>query len=174
MLTCPSRSIGAQATHCAVSGSTSSNCTTDRALASTSKSGCSQPRYTRQWCTAASREARARATTTRCAEPTTASRLAASVWRNNNRADHLISYLNKLMKIGSEIIEATLRRRWILFAGLVARMEDTRLPKCVMFGELLGGAGCVEGQEKECMDMFPGRPQSFRHHRRPVDNCRPG
>ena len=32
--------------------------------------------------------------------------------------------------------------------GFVARMEDTRLPKCVMFGELVGGAGCVEGQEK--------------------------
>ena len=28
-------------------------------------------------------------------------------------------------------------------------MEDTRLPKCVMFGELVGSAGCVEGQEKE-------------------------
>ena len=29
-------------------------------------------------------------------------------------------------------------------------MENTRLPKCVMFGEL-GGAGCVGGQEKEWM-----------------------
>ena len=29
-------------------------------------------------------------------------------------------------------------------------MEDTRLPKYVMFGELVGGAGCVGGgQEKE-------------------------
>ena len=46
--------------------------------------------------------------------------------------------------------------RRILFAGFVARMEDTRLPKCVMFGELVGGAGCVGGQEKEwtgcCLD----------------------
>ena len=32
-----------------------------------------QPRYSRQCCTAASRGARARATTTRCAEPTTGS-----------------------------------------------------------------------------------------------------
>ena len=31
--------------------------------------------------------------------------------------------------------EATLRRRRILFAVFVARMEDARLPKCVMFGE---------------------------------------
>ena len=50
-----------------------SNCTTDRALPSGSKSGSSEPRYSRQCCTAASRGARARATTTRCAESNTAS-----------------------------------------------------------------------------------------------------
>ena len=33
-------------------------------------------------------------------------------------------------------------------------MEDTRLPKCVMFGEFIGRAGCVEGQEKEWMRCF--------------------
>ena len=38
--------------------------------ASRSKPGCSEPRYLRQRCTAASRGARARTTTTRCAEPT--------------------------------------------------------------------------------------------------------
>ena len=27
-------------------------------------------------------------------------------------------------------------------------MEDTRLPKCVMFRELIGYAGCVGGKEK--------------------------
>ena len=42
----------------------------------------------------------------------------------------------------------------ILFTGHVARMEDTRLPKCVMFGELVGGAGCVGDQEKEWMGCF--------------------
>ena len=53
------------------------------------------------------------------------------------------------LKTGSESIEATLRRRRILLAGFVARVEDTRLPpKCVMFGEMVGGAGCVGGQEK--------------------------
>ena len=41
-----------------------------------------------------------------------------------------------------------------MFAGFVARMEDTRLPKCVLFGELVGGAGCVGGQEKEWMGYF--------------------
>ena len=33
-------------------------------------------------------------------------------------------------------------------------MENTRLPKCVMFGELVGGTGCVGGQEKEWMECF--------------------
>ena len=58
------------------------------------------------------------------------------------------------MKTGSESIEATLRRRRILFAGFVARMEDTRLPKCAMFGEMVMGAGCVGGQEKEWIGCF--------------------
>ena len=33
-------------------------------------------------------------------------------------------------------------------------MEDTRLPKCVMFGEIGGGAGCVRGQEKKWTGCF--------------------
>ena len=70
-------------------------------------------------------------------------------WRKHNRADPSISYLDTLLKTGSESIEATLHRRRILNAGFVARMEDTRRPKCVMFGEIVGGAGCVGGQEKE-------------------------
>ena len=57
--------------------------------------------------------------------------------------------------MGSESIEATLRRRQILFTELVARVEDTRLPKCLMFRELVegaccvGDAGCVGDQKKE-------------------------
>ena len=31
---------------------------------------------------------------------------------------------------------------------------DTRRLKCVMFGELVGAAGCVRGQEKELMGCF--------------------
>ena len=91
-----------------------------------------------------------------------------------NRADHPICYLDMLMKTASESIEATLRRRRILLAGFVARVEGTRLPKCVMFGELVGGTDCVGGQEKKWMGVFPERPQSYRHRRRPVDDCSPG
>ena len=75
-------------------------------------------------------------------------------WRTNNRADHPVSYQDTLMKTGSESIETTLRRRRILFAGLVAGMEGTKLTKCVMFGELVESAGCVKGREKEWMRYF--------------------
>ena len=69
-------------------------------------------------------------------------------WRKHNRVDQPISYLDTLIRTGSESIETTLRRRRILFAGFVALMEDTRLPKCMMFGDFVGGAGCVGGQKK--------------------------
>ena len=61
-----------------------------------------------------------------------------------------------------------------MFARFVARMEDKRLPKCAMFGELVGGAGCAGRPGKRVDGMFPGRPQSFRHQRQPVDGCSPG
>ena len=60
----------------------------------------------------------------------------------------MISYLDTLMKTESERIETIMRMRRILFAGFVACMEDTRLSKCEMFIELVGGAGCVGGREK--------------------------
>ena len=45
--------------------------------------------------------------------------------------------------------------RRILFAGLVGRMEDIReVPKCVMFGELVRGAGCVGSQKKVLTGCF--------------------
>ena len=33
-------------------------------------------------------------------------------------------------------------------------MEDTRLPKCAMSGEMVGGAGCAGGQDKKWMGCF--------------------
>ena len=41
-----------------------------------------------------------------------------------------------------------------MFARFVARMKDARLPKCVMFGEMVGGGGCVVGEEKEWTGCF--------------------
>ena len=40
-------------------------------------------------------------------------------------------------------------------------MEDTRLAKCVMFGEIVGGAGCVGGQKKEWMGCFMDDLRAF-------------
>ena len=48
-----------------------------------------------------------------------------------------------------------------MFAGFVARMEDTRLPKGVMFREMVEGAGCVGGQEKEWMWCFLNDLRAF-------------
>ena len=58
------------------------------------------------------------------------------------------------MKTASESIDVIIRRRRILFAGFVVRVEDTILPKCIIFGELVGGAGCVWGQEKKWIGCF--------------------
>ena len=70
-------------------------------------------------------------------------------WRKHNRADHPISYLDTLLKTGSESIEATLRRRRILLAGFMVPMEGTRLPKCVVFGEMVGSTDSVWGARKK-------------------------
>ena len=52
------------------------------------------------------------------------------------------------METGSEIVDAVMRRSRIVFAGFVARTEDTRLPNCVMSGGLMGSAGCVGGKKR--------------------------
>ena len=64
-----------------------------------------------------------------------------------------IFYLDTLI-MRSESIEVTLRTKRVFFAGFVARMEDTRLLKCLMFGEMMGEAVCMRGQEKEWMGYF--------------------
>ena len=40
-------------------------------------------------------------------------------------------------------------------------MEDTGLPKCVLFGELVGGAGCAGGQGQEGMGCFLDELRAF-------------
>ena len=71
--------------------------------------------------------------------------------RKRKRNDHTLSYDDALAKTASEIIEAIVRQRRILFAGLVARMGKERLPQRVMFGELVGGRGYSRGQEEDWM-----------------------
>lgn len=47
------------------------------------------------------------------------------------------SYLDNLVKTGSETVEATLPNGWILFAGFVAHMKDMGESKCAVLGELV-------------------------------------
>ena len=47
-----------------------------------------------------------------------------------------------------------MRRRLMLCAGFVARVEDTRLPKCMVLEDLMGDADCIGGQGKEWMGCF--------------------
>ena len=43
-----------------------------------------------------------------------------------------------------------------------------------MFGEMGGGRGLCGGPGKRVVGVLPGQSQSFRHQRRPVDDCSPG
>ena len=92
-------------------------------------------------------------------------------WRKHKRADPPISYLDTLIKTGSESIAATLRRRWILFAGFVHGGYETAEVRDVRING--GGRGLCGGPGKGVDGVFPGRSQSFRHQRRPVDDCSP-
>ena len=56
----------------------------------------------------------------------------------------------------------------------MAKIEDTRLLKCVLFGELVGGAGCVGGQEKEWIGCFLDALRGFGINAdQCVDDCSP-
>ena len=62
-------------------------------------------------------------------------------WRKRKREDHVLSYADALLRTDSESIDTTVRRRRIFFANFVARMGEERVPRRVMFGEMLGGKG---------------------------------
>ena len=66
-----------------------------------------------------------------------------------------------------------MHKKPILFVVFGERIDDTRLPKCVIFGELLG-ARAAWGAGKIVDGVSPGRPQSFWYQRRPVNVCNRG
>ena len=69
-------------------------------------------------------------------------------WRKHNRANHLISYLDTLIKTGSESTEATLRRRRILFFGICGAREGYETAEVRDVRRDGGGRGLCGGQEK--------------------------
>ena len=52
-----------------------------------------------------------------------------------------MSYTKALKKTGSQSVEAIVRQRRLLFAGVLAIQGDKRLPKRVLFAGRLGGGG---------------------------------
>ena len=72
-------------------------------------------------------------------------------WRKRNGDDHTLSHADALAKIAPERIEAIVRKRRILFAGLVARIGGELLSLRVMLGELVRCKGYSGGQEKDWM-----------------------
>ena len=132
-----------------------------------------KPRYSRQCCTAASRGVCARATTTHCAEPTTASRLAVSV------GERTIA-LTPRFPIWTRLSRREVRASRRLYAGggscfgdcgAHGRYETAKVRDVRRIG---GGRGLRGGAEKRVDGVFPGRPQNHRHQRQPLDACSPG
>ena len=60
-----------------------------------------------------------------------------------------LSYAQALKRVGCQSVEATVRQRRLLFAGAVARQPDGRLPKRLMFGELVGGENPGRGSPEQ-------------------------
>ena len=60
-----------------------------------------------------------------------------------------LSYAQALKRTGSESVEATVRRRRLLFAGAIARQPDHRLPKRLLFGRLAGGENPGVGRPEQ-------------------------
>ena len=66
------------------------------------------------------------------------------------------------------------RRRRILSAGFVTRMKDMKLPKSVMFVELVGGASCVGVRKKSGWGVSRMTSELSVSKSRTVDDCSPG
>jgi hypothetical protein len=70
-------------------------------------------------------------------------------FRKKARTDRLLSYSRALEMTRCESIETTVRRRRLGWAGKLWRMDDSRLPKIMMCGELDAGKRKVGGSEKQ-------------------------
>ena len=80
-------------------------------------------------------------------------------WRSNNRTDNPISNMDTL-KTGSESIEAIIHREAdTVHRGICGAHGGHETTKVRLFGELMGGAGCMGGGgEKRVDGVSPGRP----------------
>lgn len=69
-------------------------------------------------------------------------------WRERKRDEHTLWYVDALATTASERIGAIVRKRKILFAGFVAHIGEVRLPRKVMFGELVGVKATEGGKRR--------------------------
>ena len=69
-------------------------------------------------------------------------------FQRRQRTDHLMSYAKTLKKAQCDSVEATIRKRRLLYARTVQRMHNERLTRRVMFGTMAGGE-----------NPGPGRPE---------------
>ena len=65
-------------------------------------------------------------------------------------------------------------RRSLLAGLFVEGIENTRLPTCLMFRELVGGAGFVGGNKQCVWDISWPTSRSIRYRHPPVGDCSPG
>ena len=78
--------------------------------------------------------------------------LRCTGWKRKCRDGYyMLSYADALAETGCENVDTTVRKRRILFAGFVDSMDNERLPKRAMFGEVEGGKGYSGGQEQDWM-----------------------
>ena len=71
-------------------------------------------------------------------------------WKRKRRdCYHMLSYADALAKTGCDNVETTVRERRIRFAGFVAGMDNERLPKRLIFGEVDREKGYSGGREQD-------------------------
>ena len=78
------------------------------------------------------------------------------------------------MKTGSESIEADHVQEAPSVRGICGAHGGYETAKVCDVWRTAGGRGLRRGPGKRVNGVSPGRPQSFRYYRRPVDDCSPG
>ena len=154
MPTCPSRSTGAYATHGAASGGTPSNCTMRSLRAQNIWMLGGEILGTMLYDCVTWSPRTCHYDTLRRAHH---SFLTCCIgWRNNNDTNLPICYPDTFVSTGIESIEAIMRRRWILFAGFMARMEDTETVVEMRHVRRSGEGRGLDGEAGK--GLSPGRP----------------
>ena len=93
-------------------------------------------------------------------------------WRKHNRADHPISYLDTRNKTGK--VTGDFTQKADLVCGICGAHGGYETAEGRDVWRNGGGRGLCGGPRRRVDGAFPGRSQSFRQQRQPVDDCSPG